>query len=243
MKLKLIFLLVVTATAAALFAQNPNTDYRFGIKLYNLATYDHTEELKPTNPVGFTYNHVTTENVRLLHPALAFQWRSKKNNFHEIELTELKWDNTATSSVITNDSIKLWALAGDESVTHCAVAARYEYILMLGKKKERKLVPAIGFAGSPYYSSYRFSPEVSASFPQSRQDIGLRAFVVPRLTWYVKDRIFFDLNLPVCIANLNYSEEKSEDPALPSTRHDVQLIDMRVLPKYFSARIGIGIKI
>ncbi|MFL5764746.1 MAG: hypothetical protein ACJ77K_12450 [Bacteroidia bacterium] len=243
MKLKLILLLIVSATAAALLAQNPHTDYHFGIKLYNIATYDHYEDLRPVFPVGMNFNKVTTEDVRLLHPTIAFQWKSKRNNFHEIELTELKWDNTGTFSSIENDSVKSSQVIAGDQVQRTSAAIRYEYILVLAKKKTGSLVPAVGFALSPFYDNYHYQPRVETAFPESRMDAGIRAFVVPRLTWYVGNRFFLDMNLPVCVSDVMFYREKKEDPSIPASYRNLERFDVKMFPQYFSARIGIGIKI
>jgi hypothetical protein len=242
MKTRLILILLITATAAAVFGQK-DTNYRFSIKLYNLATLDHTEEFRPTYPRGMTFNHITTDDLQLLHPAIAFQWKTKKHNFQEVELSELKWDHTGSSSIITNDSTKTTLLVAGDEVARSSVMARYEYILTLGKKKSWKLSPAIGFAASPYYTSYHFSPRTSPSFPESRTDLGLRVFVVPHLTWSFGKRMYLDMNVPVCVSDLVYVRERKADPLIPDELHRTEQFDMSILPRYFSARVGIGIKI
>ena len=70
------------------WAQNTNLDFKNAIKIYNLSSYELNIKTEPiiNSPSGAYY--FTTVNSQFLHPTIAFQWKSKKNNFHEIELTD-----------------------------------------------------------------------------------------------------------------------------------------------------------
>jgi hypothetical protein len=243
MKSKLVILIIAAATAKALVGQNPNTDYKFGIKIYNLARYEPTREIHQTNPVGLNYIVETKDQFRLLHPTVALQRQTKRKNFHEVEITDLKWQNVQTKREMLNDSIKSGVLLNGENTTETAFAARYEFILVLCKKKEGRLVPSIGFAGSPYYNSFKTMPVLSYSFPSLEQHMGLKAFVTPRLTLYTKKKIYFDLNLPLCVASAEFLKKHTDDPSVPAVEKNVSTLDMATFQKMFSARVGIGIKI
>ena len=100
-KFILIFLLLLFMKSG--WTQNTNLDYKYAIKVYNLTTYDEYErsrKITDTSSIDYSY---TTITFQILHPTFAFQWKTKKNNFHEIELTSFmlgklvtKTENTMT---------------------------------------------------------------------------------------------------------------------------------------------------
>lgn len=238
---------IITAFAAMLFikiiaAQNPNMDYRFAIKVYNLARYEETDKFRPTNPVEYNYYHDRTKSLKLFHPTVAVQWKTKRNNFHEIELTDFEWENSAFTTHANNDSIKTSVLVYEENISRTIFAARYEFQLMFNKKKERKLVPSLGFAASPYYKRLSSLPGISSSFPKSEQTIGLKMFITPRITYFIKQKLFLDFNIPICISQTESVKEKNGDPSLPSAQREIFSLDANTIPQMFSARVGIGIK-
>ncbi len=224
-------------------AQNPNIDYRCGIKIYNLGRYEESEKFRYTNPVGYNYYHDKTSTFKLLHPTIAVQWRTKKNNFHEIELTDLEWNKEDLSTYAGNDSIKTNVLVYEENIVRTSIGARYEYILMFNKKKEKRFVPSVGFAASAYYKSMRTVPGLSSAFGRSEQNMGLKMFVTPRITYFIKQKLFLDLNIPICVAQGAFTKERNEDPSMSGAQREVATLDAYTFPKMFSVRIGIGIKI
>jgi len=79
-----LFLLVFVKTS---WSQNTNLNYHSGIKLYNTTIFEEQSKsmlVSDTSSVRFQY---TNTNSQILHPTIAFQWKSKTNNFHDIELT------------------------------------------------------------------------------------------------------------------------------------------------------------
>lgn len=224
-------------------SQNPNTDYKFSIKIYNLGRYEEAEKFRPTNPVAYNYYHDKSNSLKLLHPTIAVQWQSKRKNFHEVELTDLQWEKAGLATYASNDSIKTNVLVYEENVNRTTIAARYEFILMFNKKKETKLVPSVGFAASPYYKSSNSFPGISSSFQKSEQRIGLKIFVTPRITYFIKQKLFLDFNIPICISQTEFFRERTDDPSLPSAQRETSTFDAKTFPKMFSARIGLGIKL
>lgn len=234
---------IATIFVKGVVAQNPNTDYRLGIKVYNLARYEETERSEAKNPGSHNSLLYKKKTLNILHPTIAVQWRSKKNNFHEIEIVDLKWEKTGSTTQIRDDSTNVSTKVYGENVTETSIAARYEFTLVFNKKKERKLVPSLGFAISPYYKSYRLAPELSSSLPEFDYYVGIRTFVTPRITYFIKQKLFIDLNIPVCISQSEFSEEWKDNPSIPVAERKIFSFDANEFPKTFSARIGLGIKL
>ena len=77
-------------------AQNNHLDYKFGLKVYNLTSFEKNTKLTILDDVTGLSSEYTKKSLQILHPTIAFQWKSKKNNFHEVELTSLMFDKFST---------------------------------------------------------------------------------------------------------------------------------------------------
>jgi len=219
------------------WAQNTNLDYKNAIKIYNLSTFEEYRELKSDS---FRY---TATTLQLLHPTIAFQWKTKKNNFHEIELTNFMLSKVGTKTeTVTNTSGNAQMVSGND-LTTTLISLRYEYILNFNKSKDKKLVPSIGFGINPYFKQNNYSPKISSSFPTSEDFIGARTFITPRLTYYIKPKIFIDINVPLCLFDTHYLKEEEDNPAIPANQRTATSYDFELFPKIYSGRLGIGLKI
>jgi hypothetical protein len=223
-------------------SQNTNLEYKYAVKAYNLTSYYETIRSGLTYPdsTGITTN--TTENLRILHPTLAFQWQNAKSNFHELELTSFQVGKLSTQTVLSGGS-GISSLTAGSNVITTDIAFRYEYIMNFRKSGSQKLIPSLGVGGNPYYRLYKYQPKVSSEFPASQQDIGLCIFSAPRLTYYMSSRIFFDINIPVCIFDFNYLVNKQENPELELSERTTAEINIDMFPKILSGRVGIGLKL
>ncbi len=225
------------------WTQNTNLDYKNAIKIYNLTTFEEYEKSEKLNDTSSAYFSYTTTNLQILHPTIAFQWKTKKNNFHEIELTCFIIDKAVTKTEIKNTtSANVYLLSGSD-ITTTSIAVRYEYILNFNKSKDRKLVPSLGFSINPYFKQNKFSPVISSSFPTSESYFGTRVFITPRLTYYVKSRFFVDINIPLCAFDTYSVTEKREDPSIPESERTIKTNNFQMFPTIFSGRIGIGLKL
>jgi hypothetical protein len=224
------------------YSQNTNLDYKYAIKAYNLTSYYETSRSVLKNPDSTSTTINTTEDLKILHPTFAFQWQNAKRNFHELELTSFQLGKLSTRTDLSGNTGAGSITSGSKVIT-TDIAFRYEYIVNFKKSETRKLVPSIGFGGSPYYRLYKYQPEVSSEFPASQQDVGLSVFVTPRLNYYLSSRIFFDINIPVCLFDFNYQINKQDNPELEVSLRTSSEINIDMFPKILSGRIGIGLKL
>jgi len=89
MKTKLLVLMLLTIIVKKSWGQNTNLNFKSALKVYNLATFEEQTKSRGLND-SFSYRiQNSSTSLKILHPTIAFQWKSKKNNFHEIELTSL----------------------------------------------------------------------------------------------------------------------------------------------------------
>jgi hypothetical protein len=222
------------------WTQNTNLDYRSGLKIYNLTT---TEGLSKTVRLSDTSSYqFTNTSTQILHPTIAFQWKAKNNNFHEIELTNFEIGKTGAKTEFVADTNGIPFVSGQDIVT-TALSVRYEYILNFNKSKDSKLVPSLGFGVNPYFRKNKYSPLASSSFPAFESSFGLRAFITPRVTYFITQKIFVDLNIPLCLFDNFILTEMRDNANLPVEQRTVSTYNFNQFPKFISGRIGIGIKL
>jgi hypothetical protein len=235
--LSFLFLLVFVKTS---WSQNTNLDYRSGLKIYNLSTFE--ENFKSIRLSDTSSYQFTNTSTQILHPTIAFQWKARNNNFHEIELTNFEIGKTGAKTEFVADTNGIPFVSGQDIVT-TALSVRYEYILNFNKSKDSKLVPSLGFGVNPYFRKNKYSPLASSSFPASESSFGLRAFITPRVTYFITQKIFVDFNIPLCLFDNFILTEMRDNANLPVEQRTVSTYNFNQFPKFISGRIGIGIKL
>jgi hypothetical protein len=237
-KLLTLFLLIIVVKIG--WTQNTSLDYKSAIMIYNLTSFDEQSISRRLTASSPRYQY-TNATLQILHPTIAFQWRSKMNNFHEIELTSFMLGKIGkTTDSLTTNSAK--TISGGDH-TRTAISLRYEYILNFNKSKDSKLVPSIGFGINPYFGQNRYSPKTSFSFPSSDISLGMKALITPRITYFLTSKLFIDVNIPLCFFDTFYFVGKENNPALSLLERTTNTSNFSLFPKVYSGRIGIGIKL
>lgn len=243
MKNKPLTLLLLIILVKTSWAQNTNLDYKSALKFYNLTTFEEQTKSRRLNDTSSYRYQYTNTTLQILHPTIAFQWKSKKNNFHEIELTSLMLDKIGTKTDIINDTTNNGQTISGNDITTTVISARYEYILNFNKSKDSKIVPSIGFGINPYYRQNNYSPKISSSFSTSEVSVGMRTFITPRLTYFVTSKLFIDVNIPLCFFDTFYFVDKEDNPAIPVQQRTITTFNYNQFPKIFSGRLGVGLKL
>jgi hypothetical protein len=238
--LTLLLLIIVVKTG---WTQNTNLDYKNALKFYNLTTFEEQTKSRRLNDSSSYRYQYTNTTLQILHPTIAFQWKSKKNNFHEIELTSLMLGKIGTQTEITNDTTINGQTISRSNLKTTVISARYEYILNFNKSKDSKFVPSIGFGINPYYRQNNYSPKISNSFPTSEISVGMRTFITPRLTYFVTSKLFIDVNIPLCFFDTFYLVDKEDNPVIPVQQRTITTFNYSQFPKILSGRLGVGLKL
>lgn len=243
MKKNLLALILLILLFTTGWSQNTYLNYQSGLKLYNTSIFEEQSKsmlVSDTSSVRFQY---TNTNSQILHPSIAFQWKSKTNNFHEIELTNFMLNKVGTKTAYVSDTSASGQLVSGEYITNTAFSLRYEYIVVFNKSKDSQVVPSIGFGVNPYFRRSSISYESSTSFPSSNQNIGLRTFVTPRITYFLTSKLFLDVNIPICLFDNFISTESIDNPAVPISQREISSYNFNQFPKFISGRVGIGLKL
>jgi hypothetical protein len=224
------------------WAQNTNLDYRYAMKLYNLTSWEKQEYLVPGHDTGYSYFN-KERNLSFFHPTIAFQWKTKKNNFREIELTKLEFGKhrLINESIDNNDTTAVPNAMWNINQITAAIEIRLEYTLNLFKSRNWKLVPSVGFALSPYYNQTKTSYTAPSKFSAITHNTGAKMFVIPRITYYFTPKIFLDVNLPISPYIFNYRHTIYSEPDAQNKSNS--RFDIETNENFFHGRIGIGIKL
>lgn len=216
---KYITLVVLLLFVKSGWTQNSYLDYKGAIKFSNQITVMSKRIYEgDTTLYDWQYRNGT---YQIFHPTFAVQLTDKKNNIHEIELTDL---NFSSGPMIL-------------------ASVRYDYIINFNKKKDCKFIPSLGFGINPYYFQLNKNPENETQFSESYKYFGSRVFVTPALTYNLSPKFFLNLNIPVCLFDAYYKSYQSSDPAISIDERTKNNFNFGAAsPYYFSARIGIGLK-
>lgn len=238
---KPISLIILVLLTLCLWSQNQNPGYRYAVKLYNQTTFENYDKTEPDS----VYDHYfyTDKKLQLLHPTIAFQWKTKKNNFHEIELTSFSLDKIETGTEIRNDTSFIYSTVSGAEIVTTNISVQYEYILNLIKSPDARFVPSVGFGGNAYYRQSNYKPKVTESYRTSENLVGARAFVIPRLTWYFSSKFFADINVKLCMFDTYFLSDKDKDPRLTLAEGTKNSLNLELFPKFISGRIGFGVRL
>ncbi len=196
---------------------------------------------------SYNYNNYLGYNQRMqlrdyVFPSFAYQWSNKKKNYHEIELNRINISEDDNQVEFINPATGVKEYMRTQKVVTTIIAARYEYIINLAKKKKWLVQPGIGFGAMPYYSRYNSIPYVSSSYPISTTTAGIRHTIIPRINIALSNNLLLDVNIPLTVLDMGYSYQRIMNPTLPGRAQKYGIVDIGI-PKYYTARIGLGLKI
>lgn len=225
------------------WTQNLNLDYKGAIKIYNQTSYEAFDKTIHTNDSSGNYFHNHSAYLQILHPTIAYQCKTKKNNFREFELTGFSVANNMTSTEFKNDSGNVNVLLAGSTLLSSYISMRYEYIVNFNKNKDKKLVPSIGFGINPYFRSLKNAPKVSTMFQTRESYCVFKSFICPRITYYFSPKFFLDVNAPLNILDFAVVTTKDSNPAIPVNQRKITTLDFNMFHNMAILRIGIGLKI
>lgn len=224
-------------------AEKPNSSDKYSFKLYGLSiseSYEYSKRFTNDDP----YTLITEiSNWRIFHPTLAFQWRTKADNFSEIELTFLEINNDEFLITMVYDDRPYYyppiTTAGTK-VTTTNISIRYEYIYNLTKTDNNRFAFSIGASINPYFLKIYEDPALSNQFSTNERNIGAFFHFVPRINFNLSKKLFIDFNVPFCLFNFNHKNVHKNDPILTEELKTQSFVDNTMFPEIYSLRIGIG---
>jgi hypothetical protein len=170
----------------------------------------------------------------------------ENSNFLEFEISDLSFTKeNYEQDVIVTDSVgnaRTLPTDGGESES-IKLGFRYEYTVALIKNKTTKFKPYLGFGLNPHFNFTSFSPYTSNKFYMSQKHVGLLFQITPRVIKHLNEKWFLDLNIPISIGEVSYSNFKDTDPSRSAQERVISTIDLDLFPINYQLKLGIGLKI
>ncbi|MES2478736.1 MAG: hypothetical protein V4561_06605 [Bacteroidota bacterium] len=221
-------------------AQNTYLNYKQGLKIYNTVRY---QESSNTQYQSLSTNiYIQQKSLQVLHPSVAYQWSNAKRNFHEIELSNFRM-NRENKTFDIRDSISMTLLVDSAVASSTDIGLRYEYVINFCKLKNHRLVPSMGIGVYGFYTKDAYMPNNTALLMQSHTEFGVKTFLIPRINYYLSSKFFLDFNIPLLIINMSTEIQKINNPSFSAEQNNSSVLKFDLAPKYWAARIGLGMKI
>jgi hypothetical protein len=225
------------------WTQNPNLDYKSSIKLNNLSIFEDFEMVyKPASEITATDYYYNFSNSIVFNPNISIQLLSNQRNFHEIEFTSFTYEKKGfDKSYIDQENESMFLLEGHEK-RKLFIAFRYEYSYQFFKQTDSKLVPSIGLGIYPYYSQLTTVPFLSNSYPTTEKLFSLGFQVIPRISYFLTQKFFIDVNLPLSVFDYKYLNFHIDDPSIIEYFRTKKAEKTSFFPKTYLFRVGLGYK-
>ncbi len=240
--MKIITTVLMVAYTCAVCAQTENTEVqptttgpKHAVKAYASGLFS------PYNNDRYDYRP-QAETYDFVHPSVSVMIKTKRGNFHELEISEVDFKKTDITQRLQDQSGNYYYML-NYKVNDTRLALRYEYIIALIKRDNAKLIPSVGWAAMPYYYRFAQVPYITSDYPITTTILGVRSFITPRMQLNVSKRVFIDANVPICILDMGTTKQDIANPTIPLWAQKYSIVDLQAVPRYFSARLGLGVKI
>lgn len=235
--IKIIFIAFALTTTLSSKAQK----WEKSIKLNNQSTFYKQTESITLNQSG---SRITSfKKNDFLKPTFAFRWLSKETHWaHEIELTTLSWnkDEYVEETIDQNGTKEITAgNVNNYGTLICRYDIRYQHKI----KKAPKITLEIGGGGQPFYYWSKVNPLVSQSFPSRFQSLGLRAYLVPGVSYLISKKCYLNLNLPIDLMQFSLNNQIVQNPSFTSQQQRTTTFNYESFEQKICLRMGIGINL
>lgn len=208
-------------------------------KVYNQMSYSKT--LVEFENINYNDNIRENKTLDFFQPSFAIQFKTTDYNFHEFELSELRFINNKYEET-ERDSIYTNVLNGNNS-TSFRFAMRYEYTYLSKDLSNKKNEFRISYGVQPYTIMNNSSNYLSTIFPEKELYIGLRGMVTPRYIRHINEQLSLDINIPINFVDVHYYSLKINNPTLEPWQSNTQSVVFTGMPLLLNLRIGLAYRI
>lgn len=240
-KMKHILTALLALYGCAVTAQEEETTQQDDIVVETpvLRVYSYALKLYATETMTRYPGNFNGDLQYRLQPGAALMVRTRKGNYHEVELSKLDIRRNVTE--FPQPLYSSYRQLYQES--QVAIAMRYEYIIPFIKRPGARFVPSLGVAAMPYFERIALVPYLTPYYSMATTSVGIRTFIVPRLQVNITKRLFADVNIPICTTDMAAVRQHIDDPTLADEAQNYSTGNFNALPTYVSARIGLGLKL
>ncbi len=182
------------------------------------------------------------KEITILTPTFAIAYTAKNGNTHELELNKfnLYFNSVKDEQMDTLNS----NIVGGQEISNFNLSFRYEYTPSSKKSKlNKKGTFSVGYGVQPYIYNTKTIPLITTNFPESKTQIGGSGYIAPRFTYQVSEKLYFDINLPFNLIDVNFTNTTIDDPTKNKSERTIYNTDFRMLPMNYNLRIGLAYRI
>ena len=215
------------------------------IKLYSNYSWISTQTNIGFDSTGQVSTVARNLDVQLGYFTPALSFPSANGNFQEIELSKIVIGNTRNEVLNVVDSTGKSSLVSVLRKKNNTIAFRYEYDVLLFKKKnaDSKLKTYLGLSVNPYFSHTKYSSSIASMFTTSQNSFGALIAIIPRINYNINEKLFVDFNIPMNIIDMNVTSDITENPAIPVPQRSISTLNFSQLPDQFLVRFGLGFRV
>lgn len=198
---KIFVLIYITCLIKIVSAQDTESSSgsKYTLKVYNMISITHESPFFYSNDPNMLLQHRGSTTYRWFHPTFGFQVKTKKNNFHEFELTQLILDGKKTDA--RNMQTYEEAIIKNR---YFNIRMRYEFMWGLIKPETSKINILLGMGVGPYFSSDRTQYTTISLEKSNDINMGMEIFLIPRITYKISPKLRLDINTPFSFLDLQY---------------------------------------
>ena len=224
--MKTIFRIVLFLVPVSAVAQT-------AIKLNTQFQYQSVESIWKYNTIGTVVSVEENELSVLPMPTISFF--NSKGHFQELGLFQLGYNIDESQSILIDNSIR-----SREKISTFEIGFRYDYNFALSKNI-KAIKPYLGVSTSLDYTNEINEPKVTSAFNSNGNKLISNLGIVPRLIWSLSPIIFLDLNIPINIFQVEYSQYIIHNPSLPLEQQKNRNTQTTFFPINYEVRLGIGV--
>lgn len=225
------------------WSQNPNLDYNFAIKLSNLTSFEKFQMVNSRDDLpNATEDYFDFSNIRILNPTISLQFKTRLNNFHEIEIINCSIEKEEFKESYYNELYESLNPRRGHILSKTNISMKYEYIYLFYKSSEKKIVPSIGLSINPLFYQVVNTPVTSLDWETDNKLYIVRFQLTPRLSYFLSSKLFVDLSIPLTILDFKYHHYYIDNNTLIEELKTSKTNKTSLFPVYYCGRIGIGYK-
>ena len=216
---------------------NLNAQSTKQLKVYSNFTF-HTEETRSYSDGPYLYTN-SSQSFNLFRLSAGLAVVKENGNFIEFELSQLALDQDESLGQVRNMNNRITTDISGVKSTNFIIRTKAEYNILLNKKAG-KLKYYIGAGPGLYFNHMKAIPVTSNSFPSSNAEVGLNAYLIPRMMYTINDLWSLDLNIPLPFANVNLQQMKVENPNFSAEQRKNSTLNLNFGPQFYSFRLAVA---
>jgi hypothetical protein len=218
MKIQYFILLTILLQNTFCFSQGLGEGKRNGIVISNNITYFNKTSsiisLRLANNNYILQNNYNNElEINYLNFNFGYFVKTKKNNFHYLKLTKLKYKKDEKYTLLSRNNEISYTTDG-LTIKNFIFQFRYGYDLVFFKSNSNKFLTAIELSVEPYYNRLVDLPKVTIRYDNYITDIGANFSIMPKFYYSLDENLLFKIN-PFMSYSIGKVYNRIYNPTLP----------------------------